>query len=97
MAVFASKIAPSHGKINCIASGTMMGLVDKKDEYQESSSRSPMISLRSQSAGAGLFYPQSIYVPLHRLHFTPCFPPCIDIGNCLIETHVENLSFCCSE
>jgi hypothetical protein len=49
MAFFASKIAPSHGKINCIASGTIMGLVDKKDEYEESSSRSPMISLFTDS------------------------------------------------
>lgn len=39
--------ASLHGRISCMESGTTMGLVDKKDEYHESSSKSPVISLVS--------------------------------------------------
>jgi hypothetical protein len=34
-----------HGRMSWIESGTMMGLVDRKDEYHESNKRSPVISL----------------------------------------------------
>lgn len=45
---FARKRPSLQGRMSWIESGTIIGLVDKKEEYHESNSRSPVINLTSQ-------------------------------------------------
>jgi hypothetical protein len=48
MEPFALKRPSLQGRMSWIESGTMIGLIDRKDEYQESSRRSPVINLTGQ-------------------------------------------------
>lgn len=90
---WAQKRDSLQGRMSWIESGTVIGPVERNEEYQESRRSSPMIILGKIISGVLCCMSGNCSIPLGRLDLAPGFPSHINIGNCFEQSHVKDLSF----
>jgi hypothetical protein len=80
----------------CIESGVTIGLVESRDEYQESKRRRPIITLFKKELVA-VTRKRNATLPLSRFNFAPGFPSHINVRHAFKKAHVKYLALGCGK